>query len=109
MYTWLYRNDKEWLNKNSPLSNKNKVCNIRVDWNQRDEEVLKLIKAFLKTIDKNARPIRISKRYIAVSIGKLSWIEKHLDKLPLTKQFIESIVESSLDYRERLSKWKKFI
>jgi len=106
VYIWLYRNDRDWLDKNSPTSIKKKVISTRVDWIQRDKELVKLIKDFLNSIDKKAKPIRITKRYIAVSIGKLSWIEKHLERLPLTRQFIESIAESSLEYRERLNVWK---
>jgi Tn7-like transposition protein D/TniQ len=107
VYIWLYRNDKNWLNNNSPTKFKHSTKNLRVDWNQRDQELLFLIKKLLLTIDKRKRPNRITKRFLGVSIGKLSWIEKWLGKLPLTKIFIESFSESPYEYREKLVLWKK--
>ncbi|MET3698390.1 TniQ protein [Bacillus oleivorans] len=106
VYTWLYRNDREWLDKNSPSIKKTHV-NKRVDWDKRDEEILNLLKDFMDNLDDSSKPIRVTKRYLAVSINKLSLIENQINKLPLTKLFIESIVESSLEYKVRLETWKK--
>ncbi|WNF23161.1 TnsD family transposase [Mesobacillus jeotgali] len=107
-YAWLYRNDKEWLNCNSPKKFINQSPkNARVDWGSRDLDTLLLLKKFLLTINHKSRPKRITKRYLALAIDKLSLIEKHLIKLPLSKLFIESLVESPIEYRERLEAWKK--
>jgi hypothetical protein len=107
VYAWLYRNDRDWLNENSPKKQSNPNKNYRVDWNKRDLETLTEIKKLMLTINYRSRPKRITKRYLAVAIGKLSIIEKHLDKLPVTKLFIESNVESHEKYRERLSNWRE--
>ena len=32
LYSWLYRNDREWLNKNAPNPVKSTAINDRVDW-----------------------------------------------------------------------------
>jgi hypothetical protein len=108
VYAWLYRNDKEWLNCNSPKKLIHQTTkNIRVDWDSRDLDTLLLIKRFLLTINHKSRPKRITKRYLALAIDRLSLIEKHLNKLPFTRLFIASLVESSNEYRERLEVWKK--
>ncbi|MDI2585833.1 TnsD family Tn7-like transposition protein [Psychrobacillus sp. NEAU-3TGS] len=107
VYMWLYRNDKAWLNNNSPVQLKKTNLNQRVNWNERDLKILKLIKNYLLTIDVNERPVRLTKRHVAVAIDKLSLIEKKLDKLPLTKEFIKTIFETKSDYQERLKEWKK--
>lgn len=105
VYTWLYKNDKEFLNNNSPDFKKRKHINNRVDWNKRDLNILEQIRHYLLSIDENERPIRITKRHIAVAIDKLGLIEKKLDKLPLTKEFILLAAESNTQYKERLRAW----
>ncbi|MEC1698142.1 TnsD family transposase [Schinkia azotoformans] len=106
VYIWLYRNDRKWLEMNCPESVKGKVNKLRVDWNKRDKEILEQINNFLGTIDEKCRPVRITRRYLAISIDKLSLIEKQIEKLPLTKQYIESITESSTEYKKKLEIWK---
>lgn len=40
LFTWLYKNDREWFNNNSPdKKGVNKLYN-RVDWNIRDKDIL---------------------------------------------------------------------
>ncbi|MFJ5772480.1 TnsD family transposase [Psychrobacillus sp. NPDC093180] len=108
VYSWLYRNDKAWLDDNSPAQlKKTHLNNQRVNWNERDIEILEQIKNYILTLNIEEKPIRLTKRHVAVAIGKLSLIEKKIDKLPLTKEFILSIVENKFQYRERLNEWKK--
>ncbi|WP_053591379.1 TnsD family Tn7-like transposition protein [Bacillus sp. FJAT-22090] len=107
VYMWLYRNDKKWLDNNSPVQLNRININQRVNWNERDQKTLEQIKNYLLTIDINARPVRLTKRHVAVAIDKLALIEKKLDILPLTKEFIGSISESKFQYKERLDEWKK--
>jgi Tn7-like transposition protein D/TniQ len=107
VYAWLYRNEREWLNTNSPSQQRRKINNNRVDWVERDAEILILIKKFLLNINHKNKPVRLTKRYLGVSINKLSLIEKKLDLLPRTKLFLESIVESSYEYKIKLNKWKQ--
>ncbi|MGA3599594.1 TnsD family transposase [Lysinibacillus agricola] len=106
IYLWLYRHDKEWLNNNSPASIKSTKIVPRVNWHERDLEILNLIKRYLLTIDNNTKPVRLTKRHIGVAIGKLALVEKKLEKMPLTKELIESVTESNEQYRERLKMWK---
>lgn len=105
VYMWLYRNDKDWLNEKSANSSQKKSV-IRVDWEKRDLDTLLLLKTLLLKRNLLKKPQRITKRYLGVGIRKLSWIEKKIDKLPLTKLFIESFSESSFEYREKLKEWK---
>lgn len=106
IYIWLYRHDKEWLDNNSPVPIKRTKIVPRVNWSERDLEILNLIKQYLLTVDNNKKPVRLTKRHLAVAIGKLALIEKKIEKLPLTKVYIESVTESKIQYRERLKTWK---
>lgn len=103
-YTWLYRNDRRWLDNNSPIikvvvSNKN-----RVDWDKRDSDILiKVNEAVNKLLSSDNKPERISR--IGKMLGILSLLEKHLDKMPKTKRYLESVVENKTDFQIRRIRW----
>lgn len=104
-YIWLYRHDKQWLTDNSPHI-KRKYVNKRVDWNQRDCELLFKVKEVVKEFkNEDIKPKRISIASIGSKLGVKALLEKHLDKLPKTKAFIESVIETDKDFRARRVKW----
>ena len=93
-YAWLYRNDREWLNEHSPalrqpISNAN-----RVDWHQRDLQLLEQVKEARETLFNAAEPVRITVSRIGRTIGKLALLEQHLDQMPLTQAYLASVVET---------------
>ena len=62
--------DKEWILKNSP-KRKSKGNNHKIDWKQRDKEVLALCKNAVSDILKSeGKPQRASKALIGRMIGK---------------------------------------
>lgn len=106
LYTWLYRNDKDWLNKNSPGVVDRPTINNRVDWKERDEEILKQVKKAVAEIKQsNEKPKRITISYIGKIIGRLALLEKHLDKMPKTKEYLNSVAETVEDFQIRRIKW----
>ncbi|MCX7745573.1 MAG: TnsD family transposase [Clostridia bacterium] len=105
-YAWLYRHDREWLNENSPKPKSILMNKGRVDWKERDALVLKKIKSVVKDILlAKGKPIRLSLSRIGKNSEQLGLLEKHLDKMPLTKAYIESVVEDDSDYRKRRVRW----
>lgn len=105
-YSWLYRHDKNWLDENSPKAKYAPVNNHRVDWEQRDMEILPKVMMTVKDMfATEGKPVRISLSRIGKITGLLGLLEKHLEKLPQTKIYIESVVESDCDYRKRRIKW----
>nr|WP_274377377.1 TnsD family transposase [Desulforamulus aeronauticus] len=105
-YIWLYRHDKEWLNQNSPYFRANKQENMRVNWLERDKEVLLKVKkavSRIKVLDD--KPVRISISRIGKLSGTLSLLEKHLDKMPLTKEFLKNNYDTTEEYQIRRIKW----
>jgi hypothetical protein len=105
VYTWLYRNDRQWLNDNSPQK-RYVYVNKRVDWEQRDQELLSKVKnAVQELLDAEDKPKRISISSIGSMLGVRALLEKHLDKLPTTKAYIESVAESDKDFRIRRVQW----
>ena len=98
VYDFLYRYDKAWLRENSP-KRKRKQGKKDIDWEKRDEEVLKKVKDILpELLDENIKPIRITRGLIGRKIGEVTLIQKKL---------INSIVESVEDYQERRVVWVK--
>lgn len=102
VYTYLYRYDRNWLEMNSPKPTSRKAINKRVDWEKRDEELLKKVKkatADLLARTENLR--RITIKALGDETGELALLEQQLHKLPKTKCFIDTVVESEKQYRKR--------
>ncbi|MBO1513553.1 TnsD family Tn7-like transposition protein [Metabacillus bambusae] len=105
-YAWLYRNDREWLNTNSPKKRQIPTVNNRVDWDKRDEEILKVVKAVVEEIlNSDDKPERITISRVGKKIGKLSLLEKHLSKLPQTNEYLLQNTDSVRDFQIRRIKW----
>ncbi|NHN35326.1 hypothetical protein G9U52_37090 [Paenibacillus sp. S3N08] len=85
---------------------KNKTNN-RVDWEKRDLEISWMAEEACKSIlsDINSKPIRISIAMIGKRIGKLSWLEKHQQRLPITLRILSNYVESVSQFQMRRVRW----
>lgn len=101
-YTFLYRNDRDWLNEHSPKLRKPKSENKRVNWQERDQELLiKVQKATEELKNLSGEMKRITVKSIGDAIGEKALLEKHLDKMPKTKSFINEVFENKKDFRLR--------
>jgi transposase-like protein len=101
-YIFLYRHDKEWLDKNSPVPFKRKPINNRVNWQERDEEILqKVILATTELRNMEGKLKRITRKSLGDFIGERALIEKHLNKMPKTKAYIDQVRESEQEFRLR--------
>lgn len=105
-YIWLYRHDREWLNQNSPFFSVSKQKKTRVNWLDRDKEVLlRVKKAINEILVLNDKPVRISISRIGKLSGTLSLLEKHLDKMTLTREFLTDNIDNTERYQIRRIKW----
>ncbi|OOM79133.1 TnsD family Tn7-like transposition protein [Clostridium sp. BL-8] len=103
-YVYLYRYDKEWLFNNLPIKVKASIDNRRINWNERDNYYLKLLKEkYEKLIDEDP-VIKITRGSLAKSLGILVNIEKRLEQLPLTKSFFAEVCESTEAFEIRRAK-----
>ncbi|HEY9299033.1 MAG TPA: TnsD family transposase [Phormidium sp.] len=105
IYGWLYRNDREWLNQNSPALRVHHASKSKVDWLQRDGEILEKVKEAVLLILNCEKPTRVTISRIAKSVDLQALIEQHLDQMPLTKAYLESVAESVDDFQIRRIKW----
>lgn len=102
--TWLCRNDREWWEKNTPAK-KYVQAYSNVDWETRDKEILQHVKQTVQEIlESDEKPQRISLRLIKTKSGLKSF-DLQLDKLPLTKSFINSVIENPMDLHKRRIQW----
>lgn len=103
-YAYIYRYDKTWLNENLPRIKKVVNHKKRVDWTERDNEVLSLVKVNYQEMMKDAIPVRINKSSIGKRSGILSTLEKNLNKLPQTEKYLQEITETVEEFQLRRCK-----
>jgi hypothetical protein len=108
IFTWLYRYDREWLLNHKPhvLRQPAKSDYKRVDWSERDDQLVCLISEKLPAIiASQSKPIRITISYVGRSIGQLALIQKHANKLPRTSKLLSKVVETRADFAIRKIQW----
>lgn len=76
-----------------------------VNWNARDKEILEVVKHTVKDIlDSSGKPQRISLRLIKTR-SRLKSFDLQLDKLPMTKEYIHSVIETPMELHKRRIRW----
>jgi hypothetical protein len=105
-YWWLRRNDPEWLEEHMPAPRTPHPPPVRVDWKKEDVEFsLKVERAASSIRQAAGRPVRVTLAGIARRVGHRFWLERHLDKLPLTSAKLNEYLESFEDYSIRRVQW----
>lgn len=106
VYTWLRRNDRDWLEANQPPKQLHTVPPPRIDWEQRDIELASIIEQTAQRLkNQSERPLQITIAAIARETGHLALIQKHLDKLPLTETTLTLWVETREESALRRIEW----
>jgi len=102
VYTYLYRYDRNWLEMNSPKPTSRKAINKRVDWEKRDEELLKKVKkATEDLLTRTEKLRRITIKALGDETGELALLEQQLHKMPKTRAFVDSVSENEAEFRNR--------
>ncbi|MEH7299919.1 TnsD family transposase [Neobacillus drentensis] len=98
LFIWLYRNDREWLKDNYPLSEQRNIpLNglLRVNWKKRDEEIAMKVETIVYTIlSEKDNLTRVTRNEIGRRLGKLAWFLKYLDRLPKTLVIVNKSIET---------------
>lgn len=102
VYTWLSRYDKDWL-QNNYRSASTKPSGT-VDWKKRDMEWLPKIKEVVEEM-RIGKPQRITWSTVGSKLGISGWLAKRKNKLPLIKEYMESVVETLEEFQVRKIKW----
>lgn len=101
VYAWLKKYDSEWMEEHYRRID-NRVN--YVDWSKRDAELLPQVKEVVKEM-KEGKPEKITWTTIGSKLGISGWLSKRKEKLPLTREYIESELESLEEYHIRKIKW----
>jgi hypothetical protein len=103
VYTWLYRNDKVWLERNKPLPKSQLHLQFaRVDWESRDIQIASAVPSAVTQLkEKPGRPKWITLSAIGRDIGQLALLQQHLDKLPLSARLLAESVETRDEFAVR--------
>lgn len=102
VYAYLYRNNPRWLSSHSPKKKRTHNPNKRVNWEKRDEELLRLVKEVARNWDVDTnKPTRISISSIGRKINSTSLLQKKAEKLPKTSEYIQNISEDLSTFQIR--------
>ena len=106
VYTWLYKNDLEWLKEHIPTRKKAIQRSDRVDWNVRDRQIAELVKSSAVRIkDAPGRPVRITLAAIGRETRQMALLQQHLNKLPLSTEILAEFVETREEFAVRRIEW----
>jgi hypothetical protein len=101
VYTWLYRNDRLWLQSHRPGRIPPKQPERRVDWNARDLEFSVQIERIAGIIKHNQEPlVKVSVKNIAKQLGA-TVLTRKLNLLPQTRAKLNAVVESKDEFAIR--------
>ncbi|WP_370445206.1 TnsD family Tn7-like transposition protein [Chromobacterium sp. Panama] len=104
---WLSRHDQAWLGRfKSTLPHAKNCRRPVVDWQARDRAmVVALQKATLTLLSFQGKPLRISLPALAELIEHPDWLNKQLDKLPLTQIYLKEHLEPVSTFQQRRLNW----
>ncbi|QUH25552.1 TnsD family Tn7-like transposition protein [Serpentinicella alkaliphila] len=81
--------------------NVNLSINNRVDWGSRDNEIIDMLKStYIKLLNKEPM-VRITRSLLGKTILKSALIYYYLDKLPITRNYIDEITETTEEFQIR--------
>lgn len=94
------------MEKNSPIKQEPSSVTSRINWQERDNEILLRVTEVVEEImNSEEKPERITISLIGSKLGIRSLIEKHLSKLSRTKKCLEENIESTKDFQIRRIEW----
>ncbi len=102
VYAFIYKYDRDWLHSHSPVKKTVQPPNKRVNWEERDRQLLKAVKDEVHNWDANADKLtRLTVTSIGRKINKLSLFQKKAEKLPHTIDYLSSVVEDISSFQKR--------
>lgn len=104
---WMARYDGEWFDAHLPPALTYRGGRpVHVDWKKADAEFSTAIAAAATRLRSlHGRPVRVSQPAIIKQTGHRHWIDRYLDRLPLTAEALSRHVESREDFALRGIRW----
>lgn len=103
VYTWLYRHDRRWLRRHLPAPvTREEAPAERVDWTSRDARIAVAVDAAARDLKmRPGKPARVTTSLLGKATGELALLQRHLDRLPLTREVLSQCTESIIDFQAR--------
>lgn len=109
VYSWLLTHDNDWLKENMPPPfRRTKSAREIVDWDSRDIALEKEVREAAEKLKRaEGKPVQITVMSIGRELDKKELLqrEKHLAKLPLTRQALDKVTETRSQFALRRLKW----
>ncbi|WP_198556086.1 TnsD family Tn7-like transposition protein, partial [Halomonas sp. MES3-P3E] len=100
-YSWLYRYDFSWLEKNKPVQKINKECFRNVDWKKRDRSVVRYLIDMERSIWQRLDGRRRSMSWYCQQLKVKSFYSLKVEKMPLCRLFFIKYAETVEEYQAR--------
>ena len=103
LYSWLYRNDRAWLDEHIPKFVPFQITRRRVvDYEKRDAKWAVLAAQAAERIrSRSGRPVRVTVEAIIDEAPLTGNPRPHLHKLPATSKVLQQVVETDQQFFER--------
>lgn len=106
LYLWLNKNDSEWLENHLPPIRRSYLGGDLKDWDSIDIELSALVEVTAKRLrERPGRPTRVCLTAIIREVGHQVHFERRLDRLRLTKNALNTNLESLEAYMIRKVEW----
>lgn len=104
IYKWLFRNEHQWLlaeNKKHKKVNNNEQ--LRINWVELDNQLNRQIQKNYNQLIQRNYPKTITKSLLFRTVKSFRAITKtkEIHRLPLTVEFVESVVENKVNFQRR--------
>jgi len=101
-YARLYRKDRIWLRKNTPLKKIKIVNRNRVNWTERDLTTSNAVSIAADELKNQPGYPKWRTRAALIHQSKFNnVIEKHIDRLPRTAQVLSELAETRIEFAVR--------
>jgi len=107
---WLARHDQSWLESfKLTLSHTKEIRRQIVDWSARDRAMVLALQTATRSLQSTpGKPCRISLAALAELVEHPDWLDKQLDRLPLTRLYLEENLEPVPAFQHRRLNWYRW-
>jgi hypothetical protein len=105
VYSWLYRNDRDWLDEQPPVAITSFSKKPRFDWQSIDAATVEILKQEAVHLRVQNPPQQITRSALERALGQRGWLGKRLHKLPLCVIALAELKESVEGFQCRRIVW----
>lgn len=105
VYAWLYRNDRDWLDRQLPAASRHAPNKPLLDWWAIDLEMAQTLRHRAAQLRTFIPPQQITRLALERALGQPGWLEKRVRKLPRCAAVLSEVVESVEEFQCRRVIW----